>query len=108
MEKKFCDGPECGKEIDESTGFYNTESRYKERDYGIALSSEEVDFCSLRCLIAWAEEKRRSRVVREDKTEMGKHKETLYSWEGKYVPSNDIERKNNRYRLTKDAYERLK
>ena len=108
MEKRFCDGPGCGKEIDESIGFYTVQGQYKERDYGITLPSEGVDFCSLRCLIAWAKESRRSRVVKERRTEMGEKSKILYRWEGENVSFEDIEEKKGKNWLTQEAYERLK
>ncbi|MCK4520534.1 hypothetical protein KAT95_01545 [Candidatus Parcubacteria bacterium] len=105
MEKRFCD--ECGEEIDEN--YKTIESKGKERDFGLDLTfGKPADFCNWRCLIAWAEEKRISAVIQEERTEMGKKKKILYSWEGKDILSNDIEKKNGELRLTQGAYERLK
>jgi len=103
-QKRFCNGPKCGEEINEHKGFFTLESQYKERDYGMIIPGKGADFCSLRCLIAYAIEKRMSAVVREERIEKDGQKTILYSWEGVQLSSEEVEKREGKFHLTEEAY----
>lgn len=104
MDKKICNN--CNREINTSTGYFTLETARTERDYGLPLSYKTADLCSRKCLVEYTETLRRS-LVKETITEKGKT-DVQYTWEGKVIPEEDIEKKNMGYCLTKEAYEKYR
>ena len=105
MNKNFCD--HCNREIDEHSGFFTLKVKSKERDFGLPLTSQSFDLCSIKCLVEFANMMRRKRVVKEVIRKEGKIT-TYYAWEGKKLSEDEVETKNNEYILTEDAYNTMR